>query len=125
MTFTEKEKLELGVLANQHPVIKKALAALEEINLDPAKAWAVAVSKMANKLAIEMDDLSETKLGIISTDKDDKTFERIRNLLIDGGKIADSIKRSKDSASPEEEEKQAPPSGKAVIKRRNYGDNDN
>lgn len=89
MNLSDPKLLEL---AKKHPVVQELIDIVEAYESDPTLIYYTEFKAMALYFAGEMK-AHRLKGGILSNDKDDKIFERIRTLMVDAPKIFDGLKK--------------------------------
>lgn len=90
--LTEQEEQVILKLAQKHPEVQKLYDMLQYVKNDPRHKFHLGLTGMLDKLSDEMINLKNNKptlKGIISGE--DKVFERVKSLLVDGDKIFTGI----------------------------------
>lgn len=80
-------------LAKKHPEVQQLVEIVESYQTDPQKIFYNELRLMSMALCKEMSGLRERGGKILTNDKDDKTFDRVRALMVDANKIFDGLRK--------------------------------
>lgn len=103
MNLTEEETLEINVLIQQYPVLKRFSEELHAIYGDPVKSYLLSQKKALEKIS-EIINTQQDAFKI-TADKDDKALERIDKLSKLGFVIAKEIRKFEIDINQEERPK--------------------
>lgn len=108
MILSDKESKEAEGLSDKHPVVKKMLDEIRSIEEDGIKTLYISFNK---KLKVIAQQIDEAEINI-NAGKDDKVFDRVFKAMVEGAKIASSLRTLKQEIYPTGEEVSS--SGKAT-----------